>query len=167
VGIEAVAWLVLGATGFVAALRARRSARARLVGRVAFGLLFTVAGGLVNAIYLATGTDYAGFADASYLPFVRDTWRAVVAPDQVLWIGLLVAFELIAGTLVLLGGRAARVGLMAMIAFHVALLSFGWFFWVWAVPVLVALGLLLRAEVVAAREAAGEPTPQVRVHEPV
>lgn len=36
-------------------------------------------------------------AAASYLPFVRTTWRSVVAPNQALFIGLLVAFEVVAG----------------------------------------------------------------------
>jgi hypothetical protein len=144
--MEAIAWVVLGATTFVAALRAGRSARARLVARVALFLLFVFAGALVNAIYLATGTDYAAFADLAYLPFVTDTWRAVVAPNQELFIGLLVAFEAVAGTLILLGGRMTQVGLVAVIGFHVALLSFGWMFALWAIPMLVALVLLLRAE---------------------
>jgi hypothetical protein len=144
--MEQIAWVVLGATTFVAALRAGHSARARLVGRVALFLLFVLAGALVNAIYLATGTDYADFADLSYLPFVTDTWRAVVAPNQQLFIGLLVVFEAVAGTLILLGGHKTQVGLVAVIGFHVALLSFGWMFYIWSIPMLIALVLLLRAE---------------------
>jgi hypothetical protein len=144
--MEPIAWVVLGATTFVAALRAGRSARARMVGRVALFLLFVFAGALVNAIYLATGTDYADFADLSYLPFVTDSWRAVVAPNQQLFIGLLVVFEAVAGTLILLGGRKTQVGLIAVIGFHVALLSFGWMFFIWSIPMLIALVLLLRAE---------------------
>lgn len=144
--MEAVAWVVLGATTFVAALRAGRSSQARMVGRVALFLLFVLAGALVNAFYLATGVDYADFADLSYLPFVTATWRAVVAPNQGLFIGLLVVFEAVAGTLILLGGRKTQVGLVAVIGFHVALLSFGWMFFIWSIPMLIALVLLLRAE---------------------
>jgi hypothetical protein len=147
VGVEAIAWVILGVTALVAAVRASHSHRAMLVGRYALGLLFTVAGALVNLVYLVTGSsDYATFAELSYLSFVRDTWAAVVAPNQVFWIGLLIAFELTVGVLVVLGERATQVALVAMIGFHVALLSFGWGFFVWAIPMLVALTLLLRAE---------------------
>ena len=157
--IEAVAWAVLGLTTLVASLRAHRSRNARLVGRWAVALLFVVAGAGVNAWYLATGTDYAGFADASAIPFVRETWRAVVAPNQELWIGLLVAFEATAGVLVASGGRRTQLGLVAIIGFHLALLSFGWFFVFWSLPMLLALGLLLRAEREAVRIAEELPGP--------
>jgi hypothetical protein len=158
--MEAVAWVALGATTLIAALRAGRSARARLVGRIALFLLFVFAGALVNAYYLATGVDYADFADLSYLPFVTETWRAVVAPNQELFIGLLVAFEAVAGTLILLGGRKTQIGLIAVIGFHVALLSFGWMFFFWSIPMLIALILLLRAERSAAVHR-DEPTRQL------
>jgi hypothetical protein len=152
--VEPVLWLTLGATTFVAALRARRSRRALLVGRVALAGLFIVGGALVNAFSLLTGVDYAGFADAAYIPFVTDTWRSLVAPNQGIFIGLLVVFEAAAGALVLSGGRGTRVGIIAVMGFHVALLSFGWFFYVWSIPMLVALALLLRAE--REHEARGE-----------
>lgn len=144
-GPEAIAWLALGATTVVAGIRSRHSRRALLVGRVAVGALFVLGGALVNALYLIAGTDYADFADASYLAVVRDTWASVVAPRQEIWIGLLVVIEAIAGGLVWSGGRRTTVGLIAIMLFHVLLLPFGWFFYVWSVPMLAALGLLLRA----------------------
>lgn len=69
----------------------------------------------------------------------------VVAPNQEIWIGLLVAFEAIAGGLVWSGGRRATVGLIAIMVFHVLLLPFGWFLYVWSAPMLIGLTLLLRA----------------------
>jgi hypothetical protein len=155
--VEAVAWAVLGLTTLVASLWAGRSRRARLVGRWAVALLFVVAGAGVNLWYLVNGTDYAAFADASAIPLVRETWRAVVAPNQELWIGLLVAFEATAGVLVASGGRRTQLGLVAIIAFHLALLSFGWFFAFWSLPMLLALGLLLRAERRALRDEEEQP----------
>ena len=117
-----------------------------------------LAGAVVNAWYLLTDVDYGGFADGSFIPFVRDTWQSVVAPRQFLFIGLLVVFEAVVGTLVVMGGRLTRLALMAMIGFHVALMSFGWFFWAWSLPMVTALGLLLRAEVSAATTATSEHT---------
>lgn len=144
--VEMIAWPVLGLATLVAGILAGRSRVAMLVGRWALGALFVLAGALVNAVYLATGTDYAGFADASPFGFVRDTWGSLVAPRQALFIGLLVVFEAVVGVLVVTGGRRTQAALAAIIGFHVGLLAFGWGFWAWAVPMLVACGLLLRAE---------------------
>lgn len=165
--MEYVLWGVLGVATIVASLRAHRSGRARLVGRWALGALFVLAGALVNAWYLLTGVDYGGFADASYIPFVRDTWQSLVAPNQALFIWLLIAFEAVVGTLVVTGGRRTQVALVAIMGFHVALLSFGWFFWAWSIPMLAALALLLRAELAAVHGAvdAGRPS-HPRTHVP-
>jgi hypothetical protein len=163
--VEGVAWAVLGLTTLAASLWAHRDRRARLIGRWAVALLFVVAGAGVNAWYLATGIDYAAFADASVIPFVRDTWRSVVAPNQGIWIGLLVAFEAVAGVLVASGGRRTQVGLVAIIGFHVALLAFGPFFAFWSLPMLLALVLLLRAERQAARSGPEASDPRHAVAE--
>ncbi len=50
------------------------------------------------------------------------------------------------GLLVLSGGRRAQLGLVGAIGFVIALLSFGWIFYAWSIPMLVAFVLLLRAE---------------------
>lgn len=156
--MEPILWMVLGVTTLGASLFAHRSARARQIGRLALGALFVLAGALINAWYLLTDVDYGGFADASYIPFVRDAWQSVVAPNQFLFIGLLVVFEAAVGALVVMGGRRTRIALVAMMGFHVALLSFGWFFYAWSLPMLIALGLLLRAEVSAATTGVDEHT---------
>jgi hypothetical protein len=106
-----------------------------------------VFGAVVNAIYLALGTDYyAHFAEASPLPFVRHTWQSLVLPHQGVFITLLIVFEASAGVLILSGGRRTQVGLIALIGFHVGQLAFGGVLWPWAIIMLVALILLLRAE---------------------
>ena len=153
-------WLVLGATTFVAALRASKSRRAMYVGRVALGVLMILFGAVVNAIYLALGSDYyVHFADASPFPFVRDTWQSLVLPNQGLFITLLILFEAAVGVLILSGGRRTQVGLIALIGFHLGQLAFGGVLWPWAIVMLVALVLLLRAE----RHPSTTPTkPRVR-----
>ncbi len=116
------------------------------VGRVALGALFIGAGALVNLWYLLTGADYGTFADGAHLAFVRDTWHSVVAPRQALFIGLLIAYEIVLGVLILSGGRRTELGLVGAIGMHVGLLVFGWVLTIWAVAMLVAFGLLLRAQ---------------------
>ncbi|QBX55214.1 hypothetical protein EXE58_06955 [Nocardioides seonyuensis] len=142
-----IMWLVLGGTALVAALRAGRSARALLVGRWAVGILFIVFGALVNAVWLAADHAYYGeFAEPSPFPFVRDTWASLVVPHLWLFIGLLIVCELLAGALILAGGRWAQAGLVALIAFHVGQLAFGGVLWVWAPLMILTLSLMLRAE---------------------
>jgi hypothetical protein len=145
--MEFLAWGVLGVTVVVSAGMVNRKERALRWGVAALALLFVPAGALVNAAYLMAGRDYSGFADASWSSFVTDTWESLVVPHHHLFIGVLVVFELVVGVLVLVPGLLRRVALAAMIAFHVALLAFGWALAVWTVPMVWALGRLLRAEV--------------------
>lgn len=145
--MEKIMWLVLGSVAFVAALRSGTSGRARQIGRWAVGLLFTVFGAAVNAIYLTAGTDsYDNFADPSPFAFVRDTWTSLVVPNQTFFITLLIVAEATAGALVLMGGRMTQLGLASLMAFHVGQLPFGGVLWIWAPFMILTLGLLLRAE---------------------
>jgi hypothetical protein len=138
-------WAGLGAVIIVCSLRAARSRRAYLTGVSAVSVLWVVAGAAVNALSLARGDDYSGFANGASTSFVRDTWESVVVPHHGLFIGLLIAFEAAAGALMLVEGRVRQTALVALIAFTVALVSFGWGFLVWSVPMVVALSLLWRA----------------------
>ena len=143
-------WVACAVAVIAAAVRSRRDPGALRFGRRSVAVLYLGAGAAVNAFFLMRGDDYAKFADGSYLPFVRDTWRDVVVPHHEIWIGLLIAFEGALGVLVLLGGRRTQLAYVAAIAFHVALLTFGWGFYLWSFPMVSALGTLLRAELRAA-----------------
>jgi hypothetical protein len=156
-----VVWVTLTVTIFVSALLAGRSRMAMYVGRAAIAALWIGAGALFNALNLATGASYKGFADSSYIPFVRDTWRSVVGAHQFIFIPLLVAFEASVGILVLSGGRRTQLGLVGVMGFVIALLSFGWAYYAFSIPMLVAFVLLLRAE----REHAVTPSTVGTQHE--
>jgi uncharacterized membrane protein len=149
-----ILWLACGIATIVAAVLASRSRRARRVGRAAVGVLFIVGGALLHVINLASGGDYAGFADPAHFGWVTDAWRAVVAPNQVLFIGLLVVFEATVGVLALSGGRHTRLGYLGVIGFYLALWLFGWIETVWVLIMLPPMLLLLRAE---RRAATGPP----------
>jgi len=69
-----------------------------------------------------------------------------VAPNQLLFIGLLVAFEAVVGVLILSGGRRTQLGLVGAIGFHAALCLFGWGVTICSALMIAALVLLLRAE---------------------
>src|SRR3954471_10357323 len=138
-------WGGCGVVIVVAAVRSRHSRRAARTGELAVGALYLGAGAFVNALLLVTGEDYHDFAARSYIRFVRDTWHSLVVPNHVFFISLLIAFEAAVGVLALAGGRLARIGLAAAVAFHIALLSFGWGIYLWSLPMIAALSSLLRA----------------------
>jgi len=160
-------WLACGVATIVAAVLASRSRRARYVGRAAVGGLFIVGGAFVHVANLATGADYAEFADPAHFTWVTDAWRAVVAPNPVLFIGLLAAFEATVGALAISGGRRTALGYLGVIGFYLALWPFGWFETVWVLAMLPPMLLLLRAErrtpTAAARAAHIEAKPQAGI----
>lgn len=156
--MEKLVWLVLTVVTLVAAIAAQGNPRALPVGRVALGIYYLFAGALINAIYLATGDSYATFADSAHVPFVRETWRALVAPNHLFFIGLLVAFEAAMGVLVLSGGRRAELGMIGILGMQAGLLLFGWVLTVLAAVMIIAVALLLRAQWNA--DQASVPVPQ-------
>ena len=139
-------WVACVATAIVTSVLAIWSRRARYIGRVAVGVLMLLGGAVFNAVNLALGENYAGFADQAHFGWVTAAWRAVVAPNHYLFIGLLVAFEAVVGVLILSGGRRTQLGFVGAIGFHLALWLFGWGVTVYSLLMLPALVLLLRAE---------------------
>jgi hypothetical protein len=144
--MEKIAWLVLTLITLVAAIAAQRRPRALTIGRVALGIYYVVAGALVHLLYLVRGDTYASFADAAHFSFVRNAWRTVVAPHYLFFIGLLVVFEATMGLLVLSGGRRAEIGMIGILGMQAGLLLFGWVITVSAAVMLIAVGLLFRAQ---------------------
>lgn len=122
-----------------------RAARARLWGRIV-GMVFLWTSGIHLGIVVAGPSFYRHFADASFLPFVRQGWAGDVMADPVTWGLLLVAGEATLGGLLVAGGRAARVGWVGVIAFHVLLMLFGFGFWLWALPAIAVLVPLARQD---------------------
>jgi hypothetical protein len=145
-GIFEFVWIACAVPAFVSGVLAGRSDRARHVGRIGAGLLMLVGGAVFNTIVLAAGGNYSGFADGSWFRWVTDTWEAVLVPNHLLFIGLLVAYEATVGVLILSGGRGVQLGLVGAIGFLVALCVFGPQWTVFPVIMLPALALLLRAE---------------------
>ena len=79
-------------------------------------------GGCGDALQLAAGNNYRGFADGALFAWVRTAWRAVVPQNHFALIGLLVLFEVAVGVLVLLlvtavTGWSAGVGSLVFFLF--------------------------------------------------
>jgi hypothetical protein len=126
--------------------RVGRPERLARLGRRTMGGLYLVSAGVHVGIVAADTELYRRFADGALLPWVRTAWRAVFMAQPVGWGLALAAGELAVGTAILSGGRWTRLGLLAAIAFHVALMPFGFGFWAWSVPMLVLLVALWRSE---------------------
>ena len=106
----------------------------RLVG----GFFLTMAG--VHLGIVAAGPSaYRHFADAGLFGFVRTGWADVFMAAPAFWGLCLFAGEAVLGTLLLVGGRAARVGWVGVVLFHLLLMLFGVGVWLWSVPVLLVL----------------------------
>lgn len=133
-----------------------RTARAQWAAqwlRRGLGAIFAL-GAVVNTVLLiVTPASYAPFADQAISAFVADTWRQVVAPNPVPYIGLLAVFEMVVGVVLLLGIRNWEVAAYAAAAFTVALVLFGWGFLFWSVPMLALIIAMLLLD----RTGAGEP----------
>jgi len=117
------------------------------------GFYLTMAG--IN-IGLAIGDPqrYDGFADASHFDWVSQAWQAVFMEQPAMWATLLGLGEVLLGVALLAGGRWSLLGYLGVIAFHLALLLFGWGVWLWAVPVLIVVVPAARAYLLALRRAA-------------
>lgn len=110
------------------------------------GGFFLVMGGINAGITAADPQTYESFADRSFWPFVTDTWREAVMATPLFWFLLLAASELILGLLLLRGGQAARVGWIGVLTFHVLLMPFGFWMWLWSLPMLAVLVSLARRD---------------------
>lgn len=127
----------------VGSVRARRWPPGVTTGVGGFYLMMS---GINVGVAAADPDTYATFADRGLFAFVRDGWADIVMANPRAWVFLLAAGEALIGVLLLLGGRPARVGWVAVLAFHVLLLPFGWGIWAYAVPAMGVFALLARRD---------------------
>jgi hypothetical protein len=91
-------------------------------------------GALVNAsLAVWSPATYRPFADAPLFGWVSDGWRNIFMANPTLWALLLGAGELMITMLLV---SRPRVGYLGVVGFHLALMLFGWGFWLWCVPML-------------------------------
>jgi len=97
----------------------------------------------VHVGIVAAGPDlYRHFADGALPPGLAGVWASTYMTHAAV-AGVVVAMgEAALALLLLLGSRSWRLaGWIGTIAFHVALMCFGWGFWLWCVPALAFLVL--------------------------
>ena len=118
--------------------------RASAIDRV-IGGFFLVMAGINIGLVVVDGSVYRHFAEGGLFEFVSTGWRTIVMEHPGFWIGLLAAGELAIGAAILAGSRWARAGYAAAVTFQLALMLFGWGFWVWSVPAITVLTLAVRS----------------------
>jgi len=110
------------------------------------GCFFVMMAGVHLGLVAADPGVYRHFADDALFGFVRSGWREVFMADPAFWGLCVMAGELVLGALLLIGGRAATVGWVGVLTFHVLLMLFGPGFWLWSVPAVALLLFLARRD---------------------
>lgn len=110
------------------------------------GGFFLSMGGVHLGLVAADTETYRHFADAGLFGFVREGWQQIFMAHPVVFGLLLMATETTVGILLLVGGRCARAGWVAVVVFHVLLMLFGFGVWLWSVPALVLVVVLARRD---------------------
>lgn len=100
---------------------------------------FLAMGGVHLGIVAADPTVYRHFADGALFPIVRTGWSEIFMANPSVSGLVMTAGEIALGVMLLSGGRWARLGWAGVIGFHLALMVFGWGFWLWSVPALAYL----------------------------
>ena len=104
------------------------------------GGFFVWTAGIHVGIVAADTGFYRHFADGALVPGLSDAWRVVFMTHPVTWGLALAAGEAVLGLLLLTRSRRAHaVGWSGVIAFHLALMAFGWGFWFWSIPAIALL----------------------------
>src|SRR5579884_2304489 len=95
--------------------------------RLFVGAFFVLMGIAVNATLVALNPQsFVALGKDSFIPFYRWAFASLVAPQPAVWGGLVAAFEVVTGLLMLGKGVSRKVGLVAGIVFLLAITPFGW-----------------------------------------
>lgn len=116
------------------------------VARRIVGGFYLSMGGVHLGIVASNPEFYRPFASEAYFGFVRSGWADIFMAHPRGWGMALVVGETLLGVLLLLGGTWAKAGWVGVIAFHVALMLFGFGIWLWSIPALALLVPLARAD---------------------
>lgn len=130
----------------MAGVSPRAVRRPRWSGREFVGRLFVWTSGIHVGIAAVHPGIYRHFADAAVSGWIERGWNEVFVANPRPWGLAVAAGELLLGLLLLHGGRAAKVGWVGVIVFHLALVLFGWIFLLYAAPAVVVLVVLARRD---------------------
>jgi hypothetical protein len=103
------------------------------------GLFFVWTSGIHVGIVAADPALYRHFADGALVPGLAEAWRSTFMIHATTAGLVLAAGEGELGLLLLKSWPRRRMGWVGTIVFHLALMCFGWGFWVWSLPALTVL----------------------------
>jgi len=110
----------------------------------AAGAFYACMAGVHLGIVAADPQAYDNMPSQSPWGFVRTAWADIFMANPQFW-GLFAAgLELSLGVLLLVGGRASKLGWIGIIAFQVPLILFGWGYLIWSLPAAAVLYLAAR-----------------------
>jgi hypothetical protein len=98
-----------------------------------FVALFATGSAIHVVLALTNPQSYDGFADMAFFNWTTDAWQNVFMAHPTLWALALAAGELTVAVLLV---QHRRLGYVAVVLFHLALMLFGWGLWLWCVPAL-------------------------------
>ena len=125
--------------------QSERRVRAAVARKIVGGFYLSM-GGVHLGIVMSNPEVYRPFASGAYFAFVRSGWTDIFMAYPRAWGMALVVGETLVGVALLVGGTWAKLGWVGVIAFHVALMLFGFGVWLWSIPVLAVLVPLARAD---------------------
>ncbi len=90
-------------------------------GRTLFGFFFLAMAGVNTYLLLTDLHSFDSFTDGTFLPFYHELWYALVMPNLLWGVLLLIGFEVGVGLMMLSKGVLVKVGLTAALLFCLAL----------------------------------------------
>ena len=109
---------------------------------IAAGAFYTCMAGVHLGIVAADPQTYASVPAQSPWAFIQTAWADIFMANPRLWGLFAAALEVSLGVLLLVGGRASKLGWVGVIAFQFPLILFGWAYLAWSLP---AVAVLYRA----------------------
>jgi hypothetical protein len=95
--------------------------------RLFIGVFFALMGIAINAtLVVLNPQSFVALGDKSFIPFYRWAFTSLVAPQPAVWGGLVAAFEVTAGLLMITRGPTRTIGLLAGILLLLTITPFGW-----------------------------------------
>ena len=83
------------------------------IARIIFGIIYLLGAGFNIFIVATQGWQtYIGFADETFLPWYREAWMSIAAPNITLIVILLIAFEISLGLLFIIKRKYLKIALI-------------------------------------------------------
>lgn len=104
---------------------------------IAAGGFYLCMAGVHIGVVAADPQVYASYGENASMSWVSTLWADIFMANPAGWGLAAAAIEITIGVLLLVGGRPAKLGWIAVAAFQVALILLGWGYLLWIVPALL------------------------------